>query len=118
VQRKLTPFGVQLYYDREKVANRSSRVRFERRQAATKWFDLTLNVNQLDLEIIKQADLETGIALTKNGLIILTPEQKDLMRFMKRYVRYEGQEQKKPVDGEENPEEDVHQFLLPFNRAR
>lgn len=118
VQRKLTPFGVQLYYDREKVANWSSRVRFERRQAATKWFDLTLNINQLDLEIIKQADLETGIALTKQGLVILTPEQKDLMRFMKRYVRYEGQEQKKPVEGEEATQEEVHQFLLPFNRAR
>lgn len=119
VQRKLTPFGVQLYYDREKVANWSSRVRFERRQAATKWFDLSLQVNQLDLEIIKKADLETGIALTKSGLVILSPEQKELMRFMKRYVRYEGQEQKKTDENEgEQKEEDLHTFLLPFNRAR
>tara|TARA_R110000868_G_scaffold155691_6_gene382236 strand:- start:106542 stop:109712 length:3171 start_codon:yes stop_codon:yes gene_type:complete len=119
VQRKLTPFGVQLFYDREKVASWSSRVRFERRQAATKWFDLTLQVNQLDLDIIKHADLETGIALTKHGLVILSPEQKELMRFMKKYVRYEGQEQKK-IPGEETPEgeEDMHSFLLPFNRAR
>src|SRR5690606_36417180 len=110
-----TPFGVQLYYDRDKVASWSSRVRFERRQAATKWFDLTLQVSQLDLDIIKHADLETGIALTKKGLVILTPEQKELMRFMKRYVRYEGQEQKKQ-DGEEtvDGQEQLHQFLLPF----
>ena len=117
VQKRLVPFGIQFFYNRDKITSWTSKVRFERKRSNTKWFNLTLNVNNLDLEIIKQADLETGVALTKNGLIILTSEQKDLMRFMKRYVNYEGTEEEKRKE-KNGDNEKGHQFVLPFNRAR
>lgn len=114
---KVGLFGVQIFYDKKEIGNWKSRIRFERRATTTKWFDLQLNVSQEDLEIIKQADLDTGLALTKNGLVLLSKEQKDLLKFMKKYTLHEGQLEGQGLD-EVLGEEDVNKFILPFNRAR
>lgn len=116
---KVGLFGVQIYYDKKEIGNWKSRIRFERRATTTKWFDLQLNVTQEDLEIIKMADLDTGLALTKDGLVLLSKEQKDLLKFMKKYTLHEGQLEPGP-EGEVLPteEEEVNKFILPFNRAR
>ncbi|MBK26539.1 MAG: hypothetical protein CME70_21245 [Halobacteriovorax sp.] len=116
---KVGLFGVQIFYDKKEIGNWKSRIRFERRATTTKWFDLQLNVTQEDLEIIKQADLDTGLALTKDGLVLLSKEQKDLLKFMKKYTLHEGQlEAGVPEEGAPLGEEEVNKFILPFNRAR
>ena len=114
------PQGLSIYYDRQEISKWSSRIRFERRQGTTQWFDLELNLTASDLDIVRQADLENGFALTNKGLVLLTPEQKDLVRFMKKYTQYEGQEVKTDINGEPivDGEETTHRFTLPFNRAR
>ena len=115
------PYGVQLFYDRNEISRWSSRIRFERRSSSTKWFDLELNVSDDDLSIITKADLDQGLALTKNGLVLIDRDQKELLKFMKKYTKYEAQEKVdengNPIE-EENPEDDSHKFILPFNRAR
>lgn len=110
--------GVQIFYDKKEIGNWKSRIRFERRATTTKWFDLQLNVSQEDLEIIKQADLDTGLALTNNGLVLLSKEQKDLLKFMKKYTLHEGQKDVAQEGPESLSEENVNKFILPFNRAR
>ncbi len=110
----LTPYGLTLYYDRQELSKWTSRIRFERKQSATRWFDLELELTKDDLEIIKQADLEQGLALTDKGLILLTKEQKDLIRFMKRYTQHEGQ----AVEMEEGATDQLQRFVLPFQKAR
>jgi SNF2 family DNA or RNA helicase len=114
--RRLTPYGVEIFYDRNKISAWSSRVRFERRNSAQQWFDLEMVVDNQDLEIIQNADLETGIALTANGMILLTPEQKDIMRFMKRYTEHEAQNATPLTEQYEGAT--FNKFILPFNRAR
>jgi SNF2 family DNA or RNA helicase len=109
--KKMQPFGTSIYYDKAEINVWSSRIRFERKQSHTKWFDLELNISKEDLEIIKMAEMENGLALTKNGLVLLDKDQKDLLRFMKKYTKYEGNES-------ENDEDEFKKFLLPFNRAR
>ncbi|TNF27241.1 MAG: hypothetical protein EP319_12090, partial [Deltaproteobacteria bacterium] len=115
------PFGVQVFYDRNEISRWSSRIRFERRSSSTKWFDLELNVSDMDLDIIKKADLDQGLALTKNGLVLIDREQKELLKFMKKYTKYEAKEKVdpngNPIEEEEAPE-DQNKFILPFNRAR
>ncbi|MCO4795081.1 MAG: DEAD/DEAH box helicase [Bacteriovoracaceae bacterium] len=122
--QELFPFGVQVFYDRNEISRWSSRIRFERRSSSTKWFDLELNISDIDLSIIKKADLDQGLALTKNGLVLIDRDQKELLKFMKKYTKYEAQEK---VDQNGNPveedpknplEEDEHKFILPFNKAR
>ena len=114
------PFGVQVFYDRNEISRWSSRIRFERRSSSTKWFDLELNVSDMDLDIIKKADLDQGLALTKNGLVLIDREQKELLKFMKKYTKYEAKEKVdengNPIEEEETPE-DQNKFILPFNRA-
>jgi hypothetical protein len=56
------------------------------------WFDLELHISDEDLEIIKNADLESGMALTTHGLVYLSPEQKELLKFVKRYTKYEAKQ--------------------------
>lgn len=121
--QEMSLYGIEVFYDRNQMAKWTSRVRFERRTTNTKWFDLELNVSSEDLEIIKKANLETGIAVTKSGLVLLSNEQKDLLRFMKKYTKYEAmedeeQDQTASKDVANPEEEDFKKFILPFNRAR
>jgi superfamily II DNA or RNA helicase len=109
--QRFTPFGLTVYYDRQELARWNSRIRFERRNSGTRWFDLQLELSTEDLELIKAADLDQGLALTTRGLILLTPEERDLVRFMKRYTQFEG-------DEGESADEGLRRFTLPFQRAR
>ena len=110
----LAPYGITIYYDRNEVMSWNSRVSFERKREGTKWFDLELNINQIDLQIIKSADLTTGVAFSAQGLVLLGQEEKDLLRFMKKYVQYEQQE----MIVEQGEEGTINKFIIPFNRAR
>jgi SNF2 family DNA or RNA helicase len=122
---EMTPYGCSIFYDRAEISKWSSRIRFERNSTSTKWFDLELNVDKVDLDIIKSADLEQGLALTKTGLVLLSAEQKELIRFMRKYTQYEatnkGEDTLKKIDGSGDDgslEEELHRFVLPFNRSR
>lgn len=116
--------GVQIYYNRNEISRWSSKIRFERKATTTNWFDLELAVSNEDLKVIQDADLENGLALTKDGLILLTKEQKDLLKFVKKYTKYESQgNYTAPAqEGDDaNQTEDPtleNRFVLPFNRAR
>jgi SNF2 family DNA or RNA helicase len=112
--RQVSIYGVEIYYDRNEISKWNSRIRFERRSSSTKWFDLELNIDQDDLAVIKDADLESGMVITKKGLILLSKEQKDLIRFMQKYTKYEATNESVEVDGSKT----FKKFILPFNRAR
>ncbi len=114
---KMTPFGVVVWYDRKEIGPWSSRIRFERKQATTNWFDLELQIHNDDWNVIKGADLDQGLALTNQGLIMLTKEQKDLLRFMQKYTKYEAS-LKDPSEEDGEVAKDMKRFVLPFNRAR
>ncbi|EQC45793.1 SNF2 family N-terminal domain protein [Bacteriovorax sp. BSW11_IV] len=109
--KSLAIHGITIFYDRHEIANWSSRIRFERRLSSNQWFDLELNVDNEDLYVIENADLDNNIALTKKGLVLLTNEQKDLLKFMKKYTKYESTEENVTETG-------IKKFVLPFNRAR
>tara|TARA_R110002072_G_scaffold1989_5_gene16620 strand:+ start:73577 stop:76765 length:3189 start_codon:yes stop_codon:yes gene_type:complete len=113
---KVSQFGIQIFYDRSEIAKWSNKVRFERKITTTKWFDLELNINHLDLDIIKNADLDTGIAVTKHGMVLLDRDQKNLIKFLKKYTQYESKSNYEGSDPES--EEEVNKFVLPFNRSR
>jgi SNF2 family DNA or RNA helicase len=112
--RQVTLFGIEIYYDRHEISKWNSRIRFERRSSSTKWFDLELNIDEDDLAVIKEADLESGMVITKKGLILLSKEQKDLIRFMQKYTKYEAVDAQTKIDGSQS----FKKFILPFNRAR
>ncbi len=109
-QQTLAPFGTTVYYERSELAVWSSQIRFERRNKLGSWFDLELNIDDDDLEIITQANIDNGLALTKKGLILLTKQQKDLLRFMQKYTQYEKEEHQS--------KDNSHKFVIPFNRNR
>lgn len=107
----VTPFGVQVFYNEAELNSWSSRIRFERKQIGRDgWFDLELQISDEDYEILKNADVENNIALTQNGIVLLTNEQKDLLRFVTKYTKLESKE--------EVNENHFRKFTLPFNRAR
>ena len=115
---RLLPHGVNIYYNRNEISRWSSKIRFERKATSTKWFDLELNISDEDLELIQNADLDNGLALTKDGLVLLSKEQKDLLKFVKKYTDFESQNKFREESPEGNEEGPVNKFLLPFNRAR
>lgn len=112
--RLASVYGVEIYYDRAEISKWNARIRFERRSSSTKWFDLELNIDQDDLAVIKDADLEAGMVITKKGLILLSKEQRDLIRFMQKYTKYESTGESTEIDGSKT----FKKFILPFNRAR
>jgi SNF2 family DNA or RNA helicase len=112
--RKSSLYGIEIYYDRNEISKWNSRIRFERRSSSTKWFDLELSIDQDDLAVIREADLSSGMVITKKGLILLSKDQRDLIRFMQKYTKYEATDEKMEIDGSKS----FKKFLLPFNRAR
>ncbi len=106
-----TPYGVQVFYNKAELSSWSSRIRFERKQIGRSgWFDLELEVSDDDLEVIKNADLENNIAITKDGVVLLNNDQRDLLKFVNKYTKIETKE--------EVQEGHFKKFILPFNRAR
>lgn len=108
----LQPLGIQIFYNKQEIRNWRSRIKFERVQSKVNWFDLNISVSQEDLNIIAQAEINEDFAITNDGLILLTEDQKDLVKLMKKYTEYSGAEVK--ID----PTDLNKQFKLSFNRAR
>ncbi|MEI8347615.1 MAG: DEAD/DEAH box helicase, partial [Pseudomonadota bacterium] len=124
---RVIPLGIGVFYQLGEISHWAPRIRFERRLSSTQWFDLDLQISALDLEVIGKTQLDSRLVLTKKGLVYLSPEQKDLIRFMKKYTQHEGQPvdlKKEKVDDltettkEELKDEDIRKFAIPFNRSR
>ncbi|MFG1500695.1 DEAD/DEAH box helicase [Halobacteriovorax sp. XZX-3] len=105
------PYGVEIFYNNNEIKNWNSRIRFERKQIGRSgWFDLELEINDVDQEVLKNVDLDNSIAITKDGVILLNNEQKDLLKFVQKYTKFEAKEEIQ--DGK------FKKFILPFSRAR
>jgi SNF2 family DNA or RNA helicase len=87
----LTPIGIPIFYDQQQVRTWKSSIRFERNRDRLDWFQLDLVVNDDDLDVIKNAEITDNFLLSSKGLVLLSDEQKDLLRFMKRYTKFEGE---------------------------
>ncbi|MBY0518532.1 MAG: DEAD/DEAH box helicase [Bacteriovoracaceae bacterium] len=107
---RLSVLGFPLMYNDVPIRNWKSAIRFERNQNRLDWFELDLVVSDEDLDLIKSAELTDNYILTDKGLVLLTDKEKDLLRFMKRYTKLEG-EKKESGPG-------VRRFGLTLHRAR
>jgi superfamily II DNA or RNA helicase len=89
--QQMTPLKIPIFYDQQQIRTWKSSIRFERNKEKLDWFQLDLIVNNDDLEIIKNAEVTDNFLLSSKGLVLLSDEQKDLLRFMKRYTKFEGE---------------------------
>ena len=110
--QKMGIHGLSIFYDNTEVSSWKTNIHFASSNL-TKWFSLELNIFGDDLEIIESADIENSLAKTSNGLVLLTKDQKELIKFMKKYTREGENQEEKESDGEK-----VFTFSLPFNRMR
>ena len=104
---------IAVFYNTKKIKTWSSNIKFERNTSSLDWFDLTLNINARDLDVIKNADISEKYFVGDDGLVLLTSEQKDLLKFMQKYTKYEKVSSTKTVGADENSS-----FGLSLNRAR
>ncbi len=116
------PYKILIYYDNDKTKSWTPSMRFERRGSAEKWFDLELNISDSDLEIIKNADIETGLSVSNSGMILLTKDQIELLKFIKRYTK--GQDldtlsnNKDETSINQDSEENSNKLRIAFTKAR
>lgn len=116
-QKFATPYQCHIFYEKDHITTWTSRVKFERRASTTKWFDLEIALGDDDLDIVKNADLTTGISITNKGLILLTEDQKDFIRLIKKYISKENVREE--ISNEETlDKKKSKKYLIPFNRAR
>ncbi|HXH29484.1 MAG TPA: DEAD/DEAH box helicase [Bacteriovoracaceae bacterium] len=87
----LNPLKIAIFYDQQQIRTWKSTIRFERNKERLDWFQLDLVVSDDDLEVIKNAEITDNFLLSNKGLVLLSDEQKDLLRFMKRYTKFEGE---------------------------
>lgn len=107
----LTPLNIPIFYDQERIKTWKSGVTFERNRERLDWFQLDLIIDDHDLEIIKNAEVTDNFIISNKGLLLLSNEQKDLLRFMKRYTKFEGEKKPGPTKG-------LTRFGLSLQRAR
>ena len=89
--QQLTPLNIPIFYDQQQIRTWKSSIRFERNKEKLDWFQLDLVVSDDDLDVIKNAEITDNFLLSSKGLVLLSDEQKDLLRFMKRYTKFEGE---------------------------
>ena len=107
-------YGVRIFYNKNEVSRWNSQIYFERKQNSIDWFGLDLVTSDSDLEIITQIDDENRLVETDRGLVLLTKEQRNVLKFVKKYIKYEKSSLK-----EENVEgKRLNRFTLPFKRTR
>lgn len=87
----LGPLKIPIFYDQQQIRIWKSNIRFERNREKLDWFQMDLIINDEDLDIIKNAELSDNFIISQKGLVLLSDEQKDLLRFMKRYTKFEGE---------------------------
>lgn len=109
--QQLTPLQIPIFYDQHQIRTWKSAIRFERNKEKLDWFQLDLIVNEDDLDVIRNAEITDNFIISEKGLVLLSDEQKDLLRFMKRYTKFEGE--KKEV----NPK-GLSRFGLSLQRSR
>src|SRR5690554_810227 len=107
----LTPLNIPIFYDQERIKTWKSGVTFERNRERLDWFQLDLIIDDHDLEIIKNAEVTDNFIISNKGFLLLSNEQKDLLRFMKRYTKFEGEKKPGPTKG-------LTRFGLSLQRAR
>ena len=107
-------FGIRIYYNKNEVSRWNSQIYFERKKNSFDWFGLDLMVNKGDLEIVNRIDDENQLVETDNGLVLLTKKQSSVLKFIKKYIKYE----KSSVQEEEVEGERLSRFTLPFQRTR
>lgn len=89
--QQLSPLKIPIFYDQQQIRTWKSSIRFERNKEKLDWFQLDLVVSDEDLDVIKNAEITDNFLLSNKGLVLLSDEQKDLLRFMKRYTKFEGE---------------------------
>jgi SNF2 family DNA or RNA helicase len=107
----LLPLKIPIFYDQQQIRTWRSSIRFERNREKLDWFQLDLVVSDEDLEVIKQAEMTDNFILSNKGLLLLSDEQKDLLRFMKRYTKFEGEKKAGESKG-------ISKFGLSLQRSR
>ena len=113
--KTMSPYGVNIYYNKKEITPWKSRISFERRPSMNSWFNLNLDVPEEDLEVIRNANYQDNLIVTTKGLVLLTDEQKSLIKFMQKYTQYEAENYEKI---EKENEEPISRFHIPFNKAR
>lgn len=109
--KELTPFGISIFYNQNEIKSWTTNIRFERKQSNLDWFEVSLVVDDKDLEVIRNAELNEDFLVTEQGLVLLDQKEKELLKFMKRYTKHEAKD-----DGEKDG--DVKKFSLSLNRSR
>lgn len=95
----LTPLQIPIFYDQQQIRTWKSSIRFERNKEKLDWFQLDLVVSDDDLNIIKNAEITDNFLLSSKGLVLLSDQQKDLLKFMKRYTKFEGEKKEATAKG-------------------
>ncbi len=107
----LTPLKIPIFYDQQQIRTWKSSIRFERNRERLDWFQLDLVVSDEDLDVIRNAEMTDNFLLSSKGLILLSDEQKDVLRFMKRYTKFEGEKKETTSNG-------MSKFGLSLQRSR
>ena len=110
----MLPYGVRIYYNKNEVSRWNSQIYFERKKNSIDWFGLELVASDRDLEVVNEVDDENQLVETEKGLVLLTKEQSSMLKFIKKYIKYE----KNSVEEEELDGKRINRFSLPFRRTR
>lgn len=97
--QELTPLKIPIFYDQQQIRTWKSSIRFERNKEKLDWFQLDLVVTDDDLNVIKHAQITDNFILSNKGLVLLSDQQKDLLKFMKRYTKFEGEKKEANAKG-------------------
>lgn len=109
---RMVPLGVHIFYNKKEVKTWQSKIRFERKNSAINWFDLTIHVSDEDYEVIKDIELDQDFTLSKDGLVLLNDEQRELIKLVKKYTQHES------TEVQINTNDLSKKFKISFNKAR
>ena len=118
----MSPLGVVIYHNQSRVKNWEPKIHCRRRQDKIDWFELGFEITANDLAVIARSNLETGQSFSSEGMVLLDPKQRSLLKFLKRYLDQGGKLKKAKLIVEEGVVEkngeEYRRFHLPFRRTQ
>jgi SNF2 family DNA or RNA helicase len=109
---KMKDLDIEIFYNNNQIKSWSSNIKFEREGSKQNWFELGMYIDKEDLEVIQKAKIGENFLISQNNLIMLDQENKDLLKFMQKYTKFEAK------NSESLEDQSLQKFTLSFNRAR
>ena len=112
IHKQLKNYDFKILFNNKPIKYWNNQFKSVKKEKSSSWLTLELSITPEDLQLIKSLDLKSNHFINKNDLVLISDDQKKLLKYLKRYTLLESENQSiNRGNGEKT-------YLVSFNRTR